>query len=102
MEGKGGRGGVVSWEGEKGGKILRWQDQRGGRVVRWQVGKGEKVVRGQGGKVGRVVRWKGGKGGGLSVSPRLYLSVSDINHRNEGAGCVQDKVEVNIRVVETY
>ena len=52
------------------------------------------------GKVGRVVGWKGGKSRGGRVSPRLHLSVSDISHRKEGAGCVKDKVEVNIRVAE--
>ena len=35
--------GVVSWQGEKGGKsgkVVRWQVRKGGRVVRQQGGKG--------------------------------------------------------------
>ena len=98
---------IVRWQGEKGGRKVRWQDRRGGmvvrwqvaiggRVVRWQVGIGGRVVRWQGGKGGRVLRWQGGRflvlfeGGGRRVSPRFHLFVSDVNQRNQGAGCVQD------------
>ena len=76
---------IVRWQGEKGGRKVRWQDRRGGMVVRWQVAIG-----------GRVVRWQGGRflvlfeGGGRRVSPRFHLFVSDVNQRNQGAGCVQD------------
>ena len=76
---------IVRWQGEKGGRKVRWQDRRGGIVVRWQVGIG-----------GRVVRWQGGRflvlfeGGGRRVSPRFHLFDSDVNQRNQGAGCVQD------------
>ena len=56
------------------------------------------VVGRQFGKGGTVARWQGErflilfKGGGCRVSSRLYLFVSDVNQRNEGAGCVQDIV----------
>ena len=87
---------IVRWQDGKGGRIVRWQDRRCGMVVRWQVGNGGRVVRWQGGKGGRVVRWQGGRflvlfeGGGRRVSPRFHLFVSDVNQRNQGAGCVQD------------
>ena len=43
----------------------------------------------EGGKGGRMVRWEGGrflvlfKGGEHGVSPRFYLSVSDVNQGNK-------------------
>ena len=62
----------------------------GGRLVRWKGGKDGRVMRWQGGKGRRVVRWEGGrflvlfKSGEYRVSPRFYLSVSDVNQGNEG------------------
>ena len=61
----------------------------GDRLVRWEGWKGNEVVNW---KVERVVRWEGGrflvllKGEEHRVSPRFYLSASDVNQGNEGDG----------------
>ena len=71
-------------------RVVRRQDRRGGVVVKWQIGIGGRVVRWQGGNSGGVVMWQGGRfeGGGCRVIPRFHCFVSDVNQRNEGAGCV--------------
>ena len=53
-------------------------------------------MRWQGGKDGRIVKQKGErylvlfKGGGLNMSPRFNLFVSDVNQENKGVGWAQD------------
>ena len=61
---------------------MRWQ---GGKVVRWQSGKVRRMVRQKGGRY--LVLFKDG---GLKVSPRFHLFVSDVNQGNKGVGWLQD------------
>ena len=51
--------------------MARWERREINGVARWEV-------------PGFIQMW------GCRVSPRFHLFVSDVNQRNEGAGCVQD------------
>ena len=60
---------MASWERWEGSKVARWERWESSEVARWEV---PGFIRGR----------------GCRVSPRFHLFVSDVNQRNEGAGCV--------------
>ena len=84
---------IVRWEDRKSGRIVRWQDWRDGMVVRWQVGKSGRVVMWERWGSSEVARWEVPgfiRGWGMQGESKILSFVSDVNQRNEVAGCVQD------------
>ena len=80
-------GGVVSWEGGKGGEGRGWGGGKG-----WES---SKLARWKSWESSEVVRWEVPcciKGWGTQVNSKFHLFVSDVDQKNDGAGWVQHDI----------